>query len=75
MGLWSEGVKRSRGVGAAKKQYSKTTKKEIDREERHFQICLALMTRADLDSSNPEAIILQADKMIEALKKHAATAE
>ena len=54
--------------------------KEIDGEERHFQICLALLSRADLHSyhSNtvssvdpaPTKIIKLADKMIAALKEH-----
>ena len=54
--------------------------KEIDWEERHFQICLALISRADLTSyhNNTVAtreiahakIIKKADEIIEALKKH-----
>lgn len=59
---------------------SSLTKKEIDWEERHFQICLALISRADIDTRaqgfpetnniEPSKIIQQADKMVEALKKH-----
>lgn len=49
--------------------------KEIDWEERHFQICLALISRTDLDSRNPEAIIRRADKMVEALKNRNEAAE
>lgn len=54
--------------------------KEIDWEERHFQICLALISRADLHSYHtgtvssvdisPAKIIDRADRMIAALKKH-----
>ena len=54
--------------------------KEIDWEERHFQICLALISRTDIDTHaqgfpetkaiDPSRIIQQADKMIDALKKH-----
>lgn len=54
--------------------------KVIDWEERHFQICLALLSRADLISYHhntistrditPLKIIRRADDMIEALKKH-----
>lgn len=54
--------------------------KEIDWEERHFQICLALLSRADLTSYHnntvstreiiPSKIIKKADEMVEALKKH-----
>ena len=54
--------------------------KKIDWEERHFQICLALISRPELTSYHnntvatkeiaPAKIIKQADKMIEELKKH-----
>lgn len=42
--------------------------KEIDWEERHFQICLALISPADYIS--PVKIIDRADRMVAALKKH-----
>lgn len=56
------------------------TTKEIDWEERHFQICLALLGRTDVhsyhsgtvssvDVSIPK-VIKTADKMVEALKEH-----
>ena len=54
--------------------------KEIDWEERHFQICLALISRAELHSFHsgtvssadiyPVKIINKADRMVAALKKH-----
>lgn len=49
--------------------------KEIDWEERHFQICLALLARADIGlrgvTNNPRIpmIIRTADNMVEVLKK------
>lgn len=49
-----------------------TSRKEIDWEERHFQICLALMTRQDLYKTTPALIIKRADEIVEALKKRAA---
>lgn len=59
---------------------SSSIDKEIDWEERHFQICLALISRADLTSYHnntvasreiaPAKIIKKADEMVEALKKH-----
>ena len=63
-----------------KNGFSSSMKKEVDWEERHFQICLALISRADLTSYHnntvstkelsPAKIIKQADNMVEALKKH-----
>ena len=57
-----------------------STEKDIDWEERHFQICLALISRPDIytlsqgcphtDDIIPSVIISQADEMIEELKKH-----
>lgn len=54
--------------------------KEIDWEERHFQICLALLSRTDVHSyhsntvstvkPNLSKIIKTADEMVELLKKH-----
>ncbi|MBD5315347.1 MAG: hypothetical protein HDS08_04210 [Bacteroides sp.] len=50
--------------------------KEIDWEERHFQICLALLSRTDIGvrgvTNDPKMpmIIKQADKMVELLKAH-----
>ena len=59
--------------------------KEIDWEERHFQICLALISRADLHSYHsgyvnsveisPTKILAWADKMTEALKEHHAKSQ
>lgn len=46
------------------------SRKEIDWEERHFQICLALLSRTDINSTATAAIITRADRMIEKLKKH-----
>lgn len=80
MGLWSEGVKRSRGVaaegvGAEKEQVSKTTEKEINWEDRHFQICLAILSCPVSDSHGfvkapgLENTIERADRMVELLKK------
>lgn len=49
--------------------------KEIDWEERHFQICLALIQGQATKPATPsfpyQSIIKMADKMIEFLKKHA----
>lgn len=54
--------------------------KEIDWEERHFQICLALISRANLHSYHsstvttieivPKQVIKTATKMVEALQQH-----
>ena len=50
--------------------------KEIDWEERHFQICLALLSRTDIGvrgvTNDPKMpmIIKQADQMVELLKQH-----
>lgn len=50
--------------------------KEIDWEERHFQICLALLSRTETGQSgvtiSPQMpmIIKRADKMVELLKEH-----
>ena len=50
--------------------------KEIDWKERHFQICLALLSRADISSrggsNDPQLpkIIKTADRMVELLKEH-----
>ena len=54
--------------------------KQIDWEERHFQICLALLSRTDLHSFHSNtvstvdpklpAIIKTADRMVELLKEH-----
>lgn len=54
---------------------SSCSKKVIDWEERHFQICLALIARSDISNSHsnsvvPVKIIKKADEMVEALKKH-----
>ena len=53
---------------------SSSINKEIDWEERHFQICLALMqgeATQKAGSSFPYAYIIKvADRMVEALKKH-----
>lgn len=59
--------------------------KVIDWEERHFQICLALLSRADITSFHtstvstreiaPAKIIKDADRMVEALKCHHAEKE
>lgn len=45
-------------------------RKGVDWEERHFQICLALLSRTDINSSTATTIIKRADRMIEVLKKH-----
>ena len=57
-----------------------STEKVIDWEERHFQICLALLSRAELhsyhsgtvSSVDPKLpkIIKTADRMVELLKEH-----
>lgn len=50
--------------------------KNIDWEERHFQICLALLSRTETSLSgvtkDPQMpmIIKRADKMVELLKEH-----
>ena len=50
--------------------------KEIDWEERHFQICLALLSRTEIglrgttDDPKMSMIIKKADQMVELLKKH-----
>ncbi len=50
--------------------------KEIDWEERHFQICLALLSRTETGihgtTNDPQMpmIIKRADKMVELLKEH-----
>ena len=54
---------------------SSSIDKDIDWEERHFQICLALISRTDFynghtNSVVPVKIIKAADQMVEALKKH-----
>lgn len=59
---------------------SPTTMKETDWEERHFQICLSLLSRSDLCSYhnntvstkeiNIHKIIRKADEIMEELKKH-----
>ena len=59
--------------------------KEIDWEERHFQICLALLSRTDLHSYHSNTvstvdprlpvIIKTADRMVELLKEHSSQAK
>ena len=52
--------------------------KEIDWEERHFQICLALLSGSQIKDSGrvynlgqmPRIVIETADKMVELLKEH-----
>lgn len=52
--------------------------KEIDWEERHFQICLALLSGSQLKDCGcvynlglmPRKVIETADKMVELLKEH-----
>ena len=50
--------------------------KDIDWEERHFQICLALLSRTEIGlrgaTNEPQMpmIIKRADKMVELLKEH-----
>lgn len=52
------------------------SEKSIDWNERHFQICLALLSRADISSrggsNDPQLpkIIKTADRMVELLKEH-----
>lgn len=75
----SEGNPSEKATSKKEEGNSIGTNKEIDWEERRFQICLALISRADLTSYhnntvatreiNPKKIIMQADKMIEELKK------
>ena len=61
-------------VDAKKISIDKKETKPIDWEERHFQICLALMqgeATKKAGSSFPYAYIIRvADRMVEALKKH-----
>lgn len=58
------------------KEQSACTAKEIDWEERYFQICLALIQRPDFSANHGSSlfsvkrIMSQADSMVEALKKH-----
>lgn len=68
MGLWNEKLNTSKE--------RTTARKEIDWEERHFQICLALLSRTEtrlsgvtIDPQMP-LIIERADKMVELLKDH-----
>lgn len=49
--------------------------REVDWEERHFRICLALISKTDISNGRtnnivPAKIIRKADEMAEALKKH-----
>lgn len=64
--MWSECIKRSKSAVPVKEEPAK----KVDWEERHFQICLALLSRTDIDKDARTAIIARADRMVEELKKH-----
>lgn len=65
---------------AEKQIHAASAGKAIDWEERHFQICLALLSRTDLHSYHSNTvstvdpklpmIIKTADRMVELLKEH-----
>ena len=69
MALWNEKLNNSKG--------KTTPRKEIDWEERHFQICLAMLSCPVCNRhGHPDApmlsnVVAQANKMVELLKKNA----
>lgn len=82
MGLISQTIKRSQSAASADSSVENDTTavdtptKEIDWEERHFQICLALLGRTDIgtrgNTLNPNlrSIISTADEMVKRLIEH-----
>ena len=84
MGLWKSKINEARNA-SEKVEYNDTQvtenstaeenvtikEKEIDWEERHFQICLALLSNTPPHSA-PEykSVIQRADVMIKCLKEH-----
>ena len=69
MALWNEKLNNSKG--------KTTPQKDIDWEERHFQICLAMLSCPVCNRhGHPDApmlrdVVAQANKMVELLKKNA----
>ena len=80
MGLWSKGIAenmKGREEGSdVDPELEKSVIKEIDWEERHFQICIALIARTDIglrgatNSPRFKEIIRKADEMVSLLKEH-----
>ena len=84
MGLWKTKINEARNA-SQKGEYNDTQvsenptaeenltikEKEIDWEERHFQICLALLSNTPPHTSIAyKSIITKADTMIKCLKEH-----
>lgn len=80
MGLWSKDVAENMKAREESQVFNPEPEnyvsKEIDWEERHFRICLALIARADIGSrgttNSPhfKEIIRKADEMVSLLKEH-----